>query len=205
MSISAIEFLIRMREHFARGLSHEDPELRAEVQRVLDFLPPLETTPEPDIPKAAEEPRLLSAVRVFIKENPDILGGGWEDLAERLPWRYSYQQRADDPDLDARMGWYEFIGPEAPIHSDWVGFGIAFAQPRVHYRPHFHPAAEIYNTVIGSAIQRVGDRESILTPGSFSYQKPNVIHSTLGGDTPIINLYSWTGDIVTRGKYVDAP
>jgi mannose-6-phosphate isomerase-like protein (cupin superfamily) len=205
MSMTAIEFLIRMREHFAKGLRHDDPEVRAEVRRVLDFLPPLENTPEPDIPAPDEEPKLLPAVRAFLKENPDILGGGWQDLAERLPWRYSYEQRADDPDLDARMGWYEFIGPAAPIHSDRLGFGITFARPGVNYRPHYHPAAEVYNTVIGALTQRVGNRELTLTPGAFSYHRPNVIHSTRIGDAPVIQVYSWTGDVVTLSKYVDAP
>ncbi|MDR3298653.1 MAG: hypothetical protein LBU43_01295 [Candidatus Accumulibacter sp.] len=203
MTITAIELLIRLRGHFAAGLPHEAPEVHAEIKKVLDFLPPLETTPEPDIPASVGEPKLLPAIRIFLNEHPEVLGGGWKALAESIPWRYSYAPRDDDPGLDTRMGWYEFIGPAAPMRSDRVGFGLMYLGPDTHYRPHAHPAAELYGAVSGLLPWKSGEHSGVMAPGEFLYNPPRVVHSMRSGDEPVLLVYSWTGDIVSGGYYLD--
>ncbi|MDR1829054.1 MAG: AraC family ligand binding domain-containing protein [Methylobacteriaceae bacterium] len=205
MAVTVIDLLIRMRRHFAGGLNHKNPETAAETRQVLALLPRFETLEEPVIPAPATPPGLRPALQAFFATHSDVLGGGWDGLALALPWRYAWAVRADDPDLDRRMGWYEFVGPEAPIRCTDVCFGLMYLAAHTHYRPHSHPAAEIYNAVAGSASFSSGERQGLLSPGGMVFNRPDVIHELSTVDEPLLLVYSWTGDLLSNARWVEEP
>ncbi|MDR1828258.1 MAG: cupin domain-containing protein [Methylobacteriaceae bacterium] len=196
-----LQVLKSARRQFSRGLD-QGGDVAAETARVLDLFPDLDHPPPFTVPEPKPSHPLLTPLSAFLKQHPDLVPG-LAELAPFLPWTYNYAPRADDPNLHERMGWFEFIGPDAPLHSLELGFGIGFSTGNVTYRPHIHPAAEIYCILAGHGDYHVDGEVRRLGPGDFSYHAPFAIHAAIRGDEPGMNIYSWTGDVVTLSKYVD--
>ena len=188
-----IALLEAMRRHVAAGLG-QGGAVEAETGRVLaalDSARPWSAAPVP--PSSHPSLRALTA----FEGGDRILDGQFLPLAAQLPWRYGYDPRPDAPGLEDSMAWAELIGPKAPILSDAVGFGLTLIGPRTHYRPHRHPAVELYAVIAGTAIWTADGIAAPKPPGSFILHPENVVHAMQTGDEPLLAVYSWTGDIVS--------
>lgn len=187
-----------MRATFAAGL-HYGSEIAAETARVVADVPgrpvalvkPLVRNSHPsvaDLPEAARQ-----------------AGAAWEaallPLAKILPWRYGYAPRVDAPGLEHRMAWAELVGPDAPIHSDRVGFGLTFITRDTYYLPHLHPAVELYAVVAGSADWTLEGKTVRRGPEDFVLHPADAVHAMRTGSEATLAIYSWTGDIVTSTAF----
>ena len=124
-------------------------------------------------------------------------------LLNALPWRYSYEPRADAPDIGARMAWAELVGPIAPFHSEVVCLGLTAIGPHLLYPAHRHPAVETYLVVSGTANWTADGITRARPPGDLILHPSNIVHAMEAGDAPLLAAYAWTGDVGTLSTYVD--
>lgn len=188
-----IALLEAMRRHIAAGLG-QGGTVETETARVLaalDSARPWSSTLVP--PSSHPSLRALTEFR----DGNTILDGSFLPRAAHLPWRYGYDSRPDAPGLEDRMAWAELIGPKAPIVSNVVGFGLTLIGPRTYYRPHRHPAVELYAVVTGTALWTADGVTAVRPPGSFILHPENVVHAMQTQNEPLLAVYSWTGDIVS--------
>ncbi|MDR1828259.1 MAG: cupin domain-containing protein [Methylobacteriaceae bacterium] len=198
-----IKVLKGARDRYALGLDWGG-DTAAEVAKVLDLLPNLDHLPPFDIRKPSAPAPFLKHLSPFLAEHDDLLPGLTE-LAVELPWSYAYSKKKDEPLLHERLGWYEFIGPQAPIKSRTFGFGIAFAAEGLSYDSHIHAAAEVFCVLAGEGEYRTGDSTVVVLPGEFCYFAPYKVHSSTRGKGPGVNIYSWSGDAVSVSGFTGFP
>ena len=197
-----LHLLSTLRCSFAqRGLISD--EVGAEALRIstlLDELPPLSgvftrnehpvTRHLCDAPAAAgPTAELLAAIR---------------PVAHDLPWRYSYEQRADAPSLGENIAYAEIIGPDAPYRSNIFCLGLTLIAPESLYPPHRHPAVELYYVVSGTANWSLNNRDRELLPGEFVLHPSLAAHAMRTRREPLLAVYTWGGeDIHTPSVYLD--
>lgn len=188
-----IALLEAMRRHVAAGLG-QGGAVGAEIARVLAALDSARPWSAASVPPSLHPS--LRALAAF-GDKDAILDGCFLPRAAHLPWRYGYESRPDAPGLEDRMAWAELIGPKAPIVSNAVGFGLTLIGPWTYYRPHRHPAVELYAVVAGTAFWTADGITDLRPPGSFILHPENVVHAMQTKDEPLLAVYSWTGDIVS--------
>lgn len=193
-------------EAVKRGYSRtaaSDKAVEAEIGRIIDLLnqvfPQVEGFPESGHPvvqhaRAAldggnyETAELIAAIRPIIKY---------------LPWKYHYSERSDNPGLADKMAFAEIIGPEAPLRSRQVCLGLTLIGPDTFYPDHYHPAAELYYVLSGTAAWSLdGSRPQENPPDSFILHPSNAVHSMRTKREPLLALYTWSGDdVITSSVY----
>lgn len=162
----------------------------AHVQALLDRASAQQT---PYAATAHPLTRHLAAALAGLDRDAPEIAAALRPLAEGLPWRYGYAPRDDLPDLHRNMGWAEFVGPEAPFHSDEVCLGLTLIGPHAHYAGHSHPAVELYHVLTGAAEWN----GALRPPGAFILHDANQPHAMRAGAAPLLALYTWSGDIVS--------
>lgn len=145
-------------------------------------------------------PAALALAHTHAPEVASVL----EPVAELLPWRYSYPPRHDAPGLESAMGWAELVGPEAPLRSGEVCFGLTLIGPDSYYLPHRHPATELYRVLAGSADWTAGVETATQPPGSYILHPTNCVHAMRTREEPLLAIYSWTGDVVSPSVWADS-
>jgi len=188
------------RTRLASGL---DDDIAAELRSVLALLPqirPVETDNLYGDPTHGVSRFVAEALAPKTGAVADVIDA-LRPLAHTLPWRYSYKPRGDRSGLENRMGWAEFIGPEAPIKSDKLCLGVTLIGPHTLYPAHHHPAIESYYVLSGTALWTADGITRALPPGSFILHPSNVDHSMETFEEPLLAAYTWTGDIETLSIY----
>ena len=132
-------------------------------------------------------------------------------LSPRLTWTQNpnYRRSPPSPDFLDNYGYAVLAGPAdgppALARHDSLAFGVLLLGPRTHYPRHHHPASEIYIPLNAAEWWR-GDgpwREE--APGAVIYHAPNVPHATLAGQTPLLALYLWRGQLATHARLTENP
>lgn len=119
-----------------------------------------------------------------------------------LPWRYSYQPRADLADIAERIAFAELIGPQAPLIAPACRVGFTLMAPDTFYPLHAHPAIELYMVIAGHAQWTTPEAERIVPPGAFVLHATNQPHAMRTFAEPLLALYGWRGDIDTPPFYL---
>lgn len=126
------------------------------------------------------------------------------EISSKLHWiapspEYTGEQMAQN------YAFVRLIGPElfgvdsAPFYSDKVAVGFTILSPSLFYPPHWHPAVEFYGTLTGTGLWQLGDGPfEEKPPGTLIYHPSNVPHAMKTTDEPILTVYGWVGDILTR-------
>ena len=109
---------------------------------------------------------------------------------------------SDDPMKELASGMYatQMIGPRGLIKSAELLAGLFLLRPRLHYPLHQHQATEIYFGASGTVqIQHgLGQGEGTLGPGQVSLTPSNRLHALTVGDSPVLLLYTWMGELGGR-------
>lgn len=179
-----------------------DPAVRRELERVVGLLHaaptahgPLAPSPHPILRHLASA---LAAPAPGAREAAAELGA----IGPHLPWRYSYAERADAPDLGDRVAFAELVGPDAPLRSGDVCLGLTLIAPRTLYPDHRHPAIELYYVLAGTAVWRAEGRAVVAQPGTFVLHPSGVSHAMETRADPLLAVYTWSGDdIRTPSSY----
>jgi quercetin dioxygenase-like cupin family protein len=190
--------------HYRLRIAKGD-DVAAELRNALNLLPEIVPVECPN-PHGDPTHPVTRFINDALKPRPGAVADVIDvlrPLSGNLPWRYSYTPRLDQPGLEDRMAWAEFVGPEAPIKSGRVCLGVTLIGPRTLYPAHFHPAAESYFVLSGTATWTKAGRARKLPPGSFILHPSNIVHSMETADDPLLAVYTWTGDIETLSAYED--
>jgi len=113
----------------------------------------------------------------------------------RLPWRDSPAASLQPTALRAIKSIVTLLGPDAPIPSDDLLFGLFYQAPGSYYPLHAHEAAETYTLLSGSARWQAGDRRFLLSPGEAVHHPPNLPHAMRAGPEGFLAIWRWSGDI----------
>ena len=109
---------------------------------------------------------------------------------------------SDNPMRDLASGMYaaQMIGPRGLIKSTELLAGLFLLRPRLHYPLHQHQATEIYFGASGTVQiqQGFGQMEGTLGPGQVSLTPSNRLHALTMGDSPVLLLYTWMGELGGR-------
>jgi Dimethlysulfonioproprionate lyase len=132
-------------------------------------------------------------------------------LAPRLSWTQNpnYRRAPPSPDFLDNYGYAVLAGPAdgppALARHDSLAFGVLLLGPRTHYPRHHHPAAEIYIPLNPAEWWRDEGPWHEEAPGAVIYHAPDVPHATRTGQTPLLALYLWRGELATHARLTENP
>jgi quercetin dioxygenase-like cupin family protein len=113
----------------------------------------------------------------------------------RLPWQDSPIASLQPTDLRAIKSVATLLGPDAPIRSETLLFGLFYQAPGTYYPLHAHNAAETYTILSGSALWQVGEDRFQVTAGEAIHHPPNHPHAMRSGPDGYLAMWRWSGDI----------
>ncbi|HEY0329642.1 MAG TPA: dimethylsulfonioproprionate lyase family protein [Rhodopseudomonas sp.] len=194
--------LTALRHRFeARPESADD--IGEEIRKVSAALDRRALSPQPVEPTSHPLTRHLPAALSLTAASAAAVAAALQPIAALLPWRYGYLPRPDAPGLDAAMGWAEIVGPEAPFRSAEVCFGLTLIGSDTFYRPHRHPARELYHVLAGNAAWTAAGSTATRAPGDYILHSEDMIHAMRTGREPLLAIYSWTGDVVSPSVWAE--
>jgi quercetin dioxygenase-like cupin family protein len=169
--------------------AHEPrPEAQATAAALLaasgtDFAPQPVSGLSAGILHAAELPGALPVARLI------------RDAHRWLPWADSPAASLQPTSLRAIKSIATLLGPDAPIPSESLLFGLFHQAPGTYYPLHAHEAAETYTILSGTAQWQAGDRRLTLSPGEAIHHPPNLPHAMRAGPHGFLAMWRWSGDI----------
>lgn len=126
-------------------------------------------------------------------------------LRPALRWTQNPNYRAapPSPDFLADYGYAQLAGPaQVPtlLVTDMCAFGLLLLGPGLLYPSHRHPATELYLPLTEAEWQR-GDGPWRRVPAGAPIHHPqHLAHATRAGETPLLALYLWQGDLATHAR-----
>ena len=112
-----------------------------------------------------------------------------------LPWQDSPAASLQPTPLRAIKSIVTLLGPDAPIASDSLLFGLFYQAPGTYYPLHAHNAAETYTILSGTALWQAGDRRMTVGPEDAIHHPPNLPHAMRAGPEGFLAMWRWSGDI----------
>jgi quercetin dioxygenase-like cupin family protein len=112
-----------------------------------------------------------------------------------LLWQDSPAATLQPTELRAIKSIVTLVGPDAPIPSDTLLFGLFYQAPGSYSPLHSHNAAETYTILAGTADWQAGDRRFPLAVGQAIHHPPNLPHAMRGGPDGFLAMWRWSGDI----------
>jgi len=139
------------------------------------------------------------------------LGIALAALAPRLSWTQNpnYRRSPPSPGFLDNYGYAVLAGPSdgppALARHDQLAFGVLLLGPRTHYQLHYHPAAEVYIPLNSAEWWRGEGPWREEAPGAVIHHAPDVPHATRAGQTPLLALYLWCGELATHARLTENP
>jgi hypothetical protein len=81
-----------------------------------------------------------------------------------------------------------------------MAMGVLLLGPGTHYPRHAHPARELYLPLDVGEWQQGDGEWTVQWPGAVIHHAPHVPHATRSGETPLLALYLWRGDLDTHAR-----
>lgn len=151
------------------------------------------------------------ALELASRAAPPALVSALAVLAPSLSWTQNpnYRRRPPEAAFLDNYGYAVIVGPAGGPHAlaadPRLALGVLLLGPHTHYPLHAHPAVEVYYTLTSDGEWWRGDGPwRCEPPGSAIHHPPNVRHATRAGDTPLLALYLWRGDLATPARLSDA-
>jgi quercetin dioxygenase-like cupin family protein len=113
----------------------------------------------------------------------------------RLPWLDSPIASRQPTNLRAIKSVATLIGPNAPIPSKTLLFGLFYQAPGTYYPLHAHNAAETYTILSGAALWQAAEDRFPVTAGAAIHHPPNLAHAMRAGPEGFLAMWRWSGDI----------
>lgn len=111
--------------------------------------------------------------------------------AGQLTWEYGYA--SVPPPLDQNYAYCELMGPQGPVLSERLIFGLVLFAPGTVYPQHSHKGIEESYVSISGRWSQNG--AAIHVPGSLVFNPPETEHMiTTGCAGPCLLGYAWMGD-----------
>lgn len=175
--------------HALAHLTATEP--RPEAQATALALRAAKPTDFPDQPPSALSPGILHTASLPGHPAARLI----HDAHRWLPWADSPIASRQPTDLRLIKSVVTLLGPDAPIPSDTLLFGLFYQAPDAYYPLHAHTAAETYTVLAGSARWQAGDQRLTLAAGEAIHHPPNLPHAMRAGAEGFLATWRWSGDI----------
>ena len=175
--------------HALADLTATEP--RPEAQATAEVLRSGAETDFPAQPTSALSPGILHTARLPGHSAARLI----HDAHPWLPWTDSPIAAQQPNALRAIKSVVTLLGPNAPIPSDSLLFGLFFQAPDSTYPLHAHNAAETYTLLAGTALWQAGDRRFPTTVADPIHHPPNLPHAMHAGPDGFLAMWRWSGDI----------
>lgn len=130
----------------------------------------------------------------------DYLRGAVAAMKPLLNWH----RAPPNPSLgryDRHHAFSTIVGPGERVPSDRMMLGLMLIDRATHYPGHSHGADEVYLPLSGNAVYHVAPhRPGTPKPGHFLSIPSGARHAVWTGETPVLILWAWTGDIGAHYK-----
>jgi hypothetical protein len=127
-------------------------------------------------------------------------------LGSRLVWTQNpnYRRSPVAGSFLDNYGYAVIAGPAAGapalVACEDLALGVLLLGPGTHYPRHAHPAREIYLPLNVSEWQQGDGEWTVQWPGAVIHHAPHVPHATRSGETPLIAIYLWRGDLEAHAQ-----
>ena len=112
-----------------------------------------------------------------------------------LTWRHPGFGRIPDH-IATGMAVCEIIGPTGQITHERIRAGLLFQASGMTYPRHSHAAEEIYLSLSGPVDWQIDDADWYQRQaGEFIHHLPYQPHATCTGETALLAIWGWAGDI----------
>lgn len=172
----------------------------AHLRRSLEAAAP--QAPRLHLEQPGPHAALVEAALAAARPPMMAVAGGIRRIGALLDWFYHYPPRPEAPELDRRIAFAELIGPDGCLAAPACRIGFTLMAPHTFYPPHRHPAVELYVPLIGKAAWLASSGERQVPPGGLVLHAANEPHATRTGDSPLLALYAWQGDLETPAAYL---
>jgi hypothetical protein len=126
--------------------------------------------------------------------------------APSLAWCQTYTAKDLGADFLENYGWSELVGQRGPLMSERISCGFLLLGPTTLYPRHRHEAEEIYLPLAGTAAWQQGDRLwREQAPGTLIRHRSEEPHAMRTGAQPLLALYLWRGEDLSRKSRLDPP
>lgn len=146
------------------------------------------------VPGLRHLPRALAALDAA---PPSSLGEAATAALGHAAWS-SYYARSDwSAAFVDELAVGALVGPGAPRPAEALALGLFVQGPHTVYPPHAHPAEEVYAVLTGEPAFQSG-AGAPFTPrpaGSIVRHPGDVAHAIETGESPLLAVYAWRGDI----------
>jgi len=185
------------------------PELRAELQRMLDAWPKPGTDPPSIMVEPARLPacdHLDHALAQGLTGPEAALARAIAAIAPGLRWTYGYPPDPRWPALGSNVAFTQIVGARGLRPSPKLHLGLTLIAPETRYPAHRHPAVETYLVLSGTAVWQAGDAAAApRSPGSLIFHPSGIPHAMATEAEPLLALFSWRGDLQSPSVYVEMP
>ncbi|MBX6323884.1 MAG: hypothetical protein IRY94_18870 [Rhodospirillaceae bacterium] len=139
---------------------------------------------------------------------PPALAAPLRTLGPRLVWTQNAGYRRSPvaaPFLDG-YGYAVIAGPAAGAPGlaacETLALGVLLLGPGTHYPRHVHPAREVYLPLVAAEWQQGEGAWTSREAGAVIHHAPGVPHAVRSGETPLLAVYLWAGDLATPARLV---
>jgi hypothetical protein len=142
-------------------------------------------------------------------EAPEPLAGIVRALRALGPWlawtqNPNYRRSPPSADFLDRYGYAVIAGPaEGPpalVGHAGLALGVLLLGPHTHYPQHHHPAVELYVPLNAGEWWRADGPWRSESAGAVIHHGSEVAHATRAGDTPLLAIYLWSGELGTHAR-----
>ena len=127
--------------------------------------------------------------------------GAMQQAAPALRWQQNPTYH--DPGFLQRYAYCELLGPAGIAVHPSLSAGLLYLAPGTDYPPHAHPAEEAYHLLAGRSTWQLGDAPpGWREPGARMLHPSGVAHAMRSGDSPLLALYVWRGEISAPARFV---
>lgn len=189
----------------AAGLRGFAADLRAALVRAAGLRAP--AGPPPAHADLSVLRHLPEAMRLARRPATSALADTLGPLLPLVHWGQSPGYVADPPNATFLAGYAHATllgsGYGRPVTAEpaaRVAVGLLLLGPHVHYPPHEHPADEVYVPLAPARWSDQTLNNAVRPPGDVLHHPPGHPHAMRTGDTPLLALYVWRGDIATPAR-----
>ncbi len=129
--------------------------------------------------------------------------GALHATAYALRWQQNPTYR--DEAFLQRYAYCELLGPVGIARHPALSAGLLYLAPGTDYPSHAHPAEEAYHLLAGRSAWQLGSTPpSWREPGARMLHPGGVAHAMRSGESPLLALYLWRGEIAIPARFVAA-
>lgn len=121
---------------------------------------------------------------------------------DNLNWVYGYDTDDMTESLTKNFAYAELMGSEGSYLANNFTIGLVLLGPNTFYPSHYHSTREIYFLLYGKAHWYYKNNFlGLKKEGELIYHDTNAIHAMKTFESPMLSLFTWTGDNSKKSKF----